>query len=63
MKLWVFIRVGVMLLVLAAKRGWLAARIYLRELSSGSKPSQAIRTALAACVGIARPPAEDGRSS
>lgn len=56
MKFWVVIRLGVILLVLAAKRGWLAAKVFVRELSSGSTPNPAVRTALGAYVGITRPP-------
>jgi hypothetical protein len=49
-------RVGVIFLVLLVKRGWRAGKLYLKKLSAGTKPTQAIRTAVAAHVGIARLP-------
>ena len=44
--------VGVTVVVIAAKRGKRARQIYVEEVSSGSKPIEAVGTAVAAFVGF-----------
>jgi hypothetical protein len=45
------LRVG--LVVAAAKRGRRARRVYVEEVSTGSKPIEAVGTAMAAFFGLA----------
>jgi hypothetical protein len=49
--LWTLMGAGVVVAI--AKRGRRARQIYVEEVSSGSKPIQAVGTAVAAFVGLA----------
>ena len=54
---WALAGIGVVVLAVAAKkakkRGYRAAAVYIEEVSSGSKPIEAVGTAVAAFVGLA----------
>ena len=54
---WALAGVGVVVVAVAAKkakkRGYRAAAVYVEEVSSGSKPIEAVGTAIAAFVGLA----------
>jgi hypothetical protein len=51
-RLWKLLGVGVVFAVIA-KRWQRAQKVYAEEVSSGSKPIQAVGTAIAAFVGLA----------
>jgi hypothetical protein len=52
MKRMIWTLMGVGLVVAIAKRGGRARQIYVEEVSSGSKPIEAVGTAVAAFVGF-----------
>jgi hypothetical protein len=53
---WALAGVGTVVVAVAAKkakkRGYRAAAVYVKEVESGSKPIQAVGTAVAAFVGL-----------
>jgi len=50
-RLWNLLGVGV-LVAIVAKRGGRARQVYVKEVSSGSKPIEAVGTAMAALIGL-----------
>jgi hypothetical protein len=56
---WALAGIGVVVVAVAAKRakrrGYRAAAVYVQEVESGSKPIEAVGTAVAAFVGLGWP--------
>jgi hypothetical protein len=53
---WTLVTVGAVVVAMRSKRGRRARKVYVEEVSSGSKPIEAVGTAIAAFVGPAPDP-------
>jgi len=60
-RLWNLLGVGV-LVAIVAKREGRARQVYVEEVSSGSKPIEAVGTAIAAFIGLDKHPTPRGSS-
>jgi hypothetical protein len=50
---WALVGIGMVVVVVAAKRARLARKAYANAVSSGSRPIEAVGTSVAAFVGLA----------